>query len=94
MPPGCARRADGKLLWDVELADPKLGYFATMAPLIVHDRVLVGVSGDHTDVPRFLEAIDPQDGKAQWRWDTEPKPGEPGSETWPQGTDASPTAAA
>ena len=36
---------DGTVRWDIELADPKLGYFATMAPLIVHDHVIVGVSG-------------------------------------------------
>jgi acido-empty-quinoprotein group A len=79
---------NGKLRWDVELADPKAGYFATMAPLIVHDHVIVGVSGDVTDVPGFLAALDPATGSVQWKWNTEPKPGEPGSETWPQGTDA------
>jgi acido-empty-quinoprotein group A len=79
---------DGTLRWDIELADPKLGYFATMAPLIVKDHVLVGVSGDVTDVPGFLDSRDPETGKLQWRWFSEPKPGEPGSETWPKGTDA------
>src|SRR5438046_3142909 len=33
---------DGTLRWDVELADGKLGYFATMAPLVVRDHVIVG----------------------------------------------------
>jgi alcohol dehydrogenase (cytochrome c) len=79
---------DGKVLWEIELADPKLGYFATMAPLVIRNHVIVGVSGDVTDIPGFLESVDPDTGKVQWRWDTEPKPGEPGSETWPQGTDA------
>ena len=79
---------DGTLRWDVELADGKLGYFATMAPLVVKDHVIVGVSGDVTDVPGFLESIDPETGKIQWRWNTEPKPGEPGSETWPKDSDA------
>lgn len=79
---------DGSLRWDIELADPKIGYFATMAPLIIKDHVLVGVSGDVTDVPGFLDARDPETGKLQWRWYTEPKAGEPGSETWPKGTDA------
>ncbi len=78
----------GQLLWDIEIADPKVGYFATMAPLVIKDRVLIGVSGDVTDLPGFLDARDPLTGKLQWRWYTEPKTGEPGSETWPQGTDA------
>jgi acido-empty-quinoprotein group A len=79
---------DGKMRWDVELADPKLGYFATMAPLVIRDHVIVGVSGDVTDVPGFLASVDAETGKLQWKWNSEPKPGEAGSETWPQGTDA------
>jgi acido-empty-quinoprotein group A len=79
---------DGSLRWNIELADPKLEYFATMAALVVRDHVIVGVSGDATDVPGFLESVNPETGKIEWRWNTEPKPGEPGSETWPQGTDA------
>lgn len=79
---------DGSVRWDIELADPKLGYFSTMAPLIIHDHVLVGVSGDVTDIPGFLASIDPKTGKFQWKWNTEPAVGEPGAETWPHGTDA------
>lgn len=79
---------DGSVRWDTQLADPKLGYFATMAPLIIHNHVIVGVSGDVTDIPGFLESVEPVTGKVEWRWNTEPRPGEPGSETWPQGTDA------
>src|SRR5580658_5583959 len=79
---------DGTVRWTVELADVKLGYFATMAPLIVGNHVIVGVSGDVTDIPGFLESVDPETGKLQWRWYTEPKPGEPGSETWPKDSDA------
>src|SRR5580693_9479293 len=59
---------DGTVRWIVELADSKLSYFSTMAPLVVHDHVIVGVSGDVTDVPGFLESIDPETGKVQWRW--------------------------
>ncbi len=84
----CLNAKNGSVVWNVELADPKLGYFATMAPLVVRDHVIAGVSGDVTDVPGFLEALDPETGKVQWRWNSEPRAGEPGSETWPQGTDA------
>src|SRR5580704_11353348 len=84
----CLDAKDGSVRWIVELADPKLEYFSTMAPLIVHDHVIVGVSGDVTDVPGFLESIDPETGKIQWRWNTEPDPGQPGSETWPKESDA------
>ncbi len=84
----CLDAKDGKVRWDVELADVKLGYFSTMAPLVVRDHVLVGVSGDVTDVRGFLESIDPETGKIQWTWYTEPDPGQPGSETWPKDSDA------
>jgi alcohol dehydrogenase (cytochrome c) len=84
----CLDAKDGSVRWIVELADPKLEYFSTMAPLVVHDHVIVGVSGDVTDVPGFLESIDPETGKVQWRWNTEPEPGQPGSETWPKESDA------
>jgi acido-empty-quinoprotein group A len=79
---------NGTVRWDIEIADPKLGYFSTMAPLVIRDHVIIGVSGDVTDLPGFLDARDPETGKLQWRWLTEPKAGEPGSETWPHGTDA------
>jgi acido-empty-quinoprotein group A len=84
----CLNAKDGKVRWKVELADGKLGYFATMAPLIVGDHVLVGVSGDVTDVPGFLESLDPETGAIQWRWNTTPEPGQAGSETWPKDSDA------
>jgi alcohol dehydrogenase (cytochrome c) len=84
----CLDARDGKERWNVELADVKLGYFATMAPLVIGDHIIVGVSGDVTDVRGYLESIDPETGKIQWRWNTTPNPGEPGSETWPADSDA------
>ncbi len=42
---------DGTVRWEVELADYKLGYFATVAPLVIRNHVIVGVSGDVTDIP-------------------------------------------
>ncbi len=73
----------GKFRWAVEIADLAQEYFSTPAPLVVGNHVLVGVGGDSLDVPGFLEARDPEDGKVQWRWNSEPGKGEPGSESWP-----------
>jgi alcohol dehydrogenase (cytochrome c) len=84
----CLDAKDGKVRWDVELADAKLGYFSTMAPLIIRDHVIVGVSGDITDVRGYLKSLDPETGNTQWTWYTEPDPGQPGSETWPKDSDA------
>ncbi len=84
----CLDAKDGKVRWDVELADAKLGYFSTMAPLVIRDHVIAGVSGDVTDVRGFLKSIDPETGETQWTWYTDPDPGQPGSETWPKDSDA------
>ncbi|HZT72461.1 MAG TPA: acido-empty-quinoprotein group A [Terriglobales bacterium] len=79
----CLDARDGKLLWNVVLADWRQGYFSTMAPLVVKNHVLVGVSGDVTDIPGFLESFDPETGALQWRWNTEPAAADPAAKTWP-----------
>ena len=76
-------KSTGKLRWAVEIADLDLEYFSTPAPLVVNNHVIVGVGGDSLDVPGYLESRDPETGALQWRLNTEPRPGEPGSETWP-----------
>ncbi len=73
----------GKFRWSVEIADLAQEYFSTPAPLIIRNHVIVGVGGDSLDVPGYLEARDPETGKVQWHWNSEPRPGEPGAETWP-----------
>lgn len=78
-------RQTGKVVWDVELGDHKNGYASTGAPLIVKDKVIVGVAGGEFAIRGFLDAYDPKDGTRAWRFWTVPAPGEPGSETWPAG---------
>jgi alcohol dehydrogenase (cytochrome c) len=68
----------GKVLWDVVVADSNKGQWATMAPLIVGNHVLVGASGDFDNLQGFLRAIDPQTGATQWQWDATPPVGTPG----------------
>jgi alcohol dehydrogenase (cytochrome c) len=79
---------NGKELWKVEVADARLGFFATAAPQIVRNHVIIGASGDFYDLNGFIRSYDPETGKQQWQWNVIPKPGEPGSETWPAKTDA------
>lgn len=76
-------RATGAILWDVELADYRIGYAATLAPLVIDDKVIVGISGGDFPTRGFIDAYDPETGERIWRFDTVPGPGEPGSETWP-----------
>ena len=79
----CLNAGDGKKIWDVAVADVKFGYYVSVAPIVVKDRIIVGTSGDQTNIPHFLEAFDPETGAVVWRTDSLPKPGGPGSETWP-----------
>ena len=79
----CLDARSGKQVWDLEIADYKFGYYISVTPLVVKDRLIMGMSNDQSDIPGFLEARSPEDGKILWHWDAVPKPGEPGSETWP-----------
>ncbi|MGH9206694.1 MAG: PQQ-dependent dehydrogenase, methanol/ethanol family, partial [Acidimicrobiales bacterium] len=59
--------ANGKVRWDSHNADPELGQTVTAAPLIVHNKVIVGISGGEFGVRGFLTAYDLQTGKRVWR---------------------------
>jgi alcohol dehydrogenase (cytochrome c) len=74
----------GAVLWDVVLADYTIGYAATLAPLIVKDKVIVGISGGDYPTRGFIDAYEPLTGRRAWRFYTVPAPGEPGSDTWPE----------
>ena len=75
-------RFTGDVLWDTEMADWRLNYNATAAPLIVGDLVIAGTAGGEQGVRGFLAAYSQATGSEVWRFWTVPKPGEPGSETW------------
>ena len=76
-------RKTGNVLWDIELADYRIGYAATLAPLVIDDKVIVGISGGEYPTRGFIDAYDPTTGDRIWRFYTVPSPGEFGSETWP-----------
>ena len=73
----------GKERWHKEIASMKREYFSTNAPIIIGKQVIIGVSGDALDIPGYLESRDPESGEVVWRWNTTPRKGEPGAETWP-----------
>jgi alcohol dehydrogenase (cytochrome c) len=78
---------DGREKWRTEICDLEQFYYASAAPLIVKNHVVVGVSGDDLDIPGYVEAHDPETGARQWRWNVYPEPGTPEARTWPS-TDA------
>ena len=54
---------DGKVKWDVVIADSKKGFWSTNAPLLVSNHLLVGVSGDFDNLPGTLKSVDPGNRK-------------------------------
>ena len=66
---------DGKVKWDVVIADAKKGFWSTNAPLLVRNHLLVGVSGDFDNLPGTLKSVDPETGKTQWIFYSTPPPG-------------------
>jgi len=72
----------GKELWKIQIADYKQQYSMTVAPMVVHDKVIAGVAGGEHGIRGFLAAWDAKTGKDVWRFNAVPGPGEPGNETW------------
>jgi alcohol dehydrogenase (cytochrome c) len=75
---------DGKQRWNKVICDLNQFYYGSVAPVVIKNHVMTGVSGDDMDNPGYLEAHDPATGERQWRWYTVPQTiDEPGSDTWP-----------
>ncbi len=56
----------GKEVWRVENGDPKKGETMTSAPMIVKDKVIVGISGGEFGVQGRVTAYNLADGKKVW----------------------------
>ena len=65
----------GKVAWSVKTGDPGKGETGTGAPMIVKDKVYVGVSGGEFGVRGWVTAYSVADGKQIWR-------------AWSEGTDS------
>jgi lanthanide-dependent methanol dehydrogenase len=57
----------GKVIWSVKMGDINLGETTTMAPLIVGDKVITGISGAELGVRGRLAALDLNSGKTVWK---------------------------
>ncbi|MGC1893718.1 MAG: PQQ-binding-like beta-propeller repeat protein, partial [Pseudolabrys sp.] len=53
----------GKVVWQATNGDPKKGETGTSAPMVVKDKVLVGISGGEFGVPCHVTAYNLSDGK-------------------------------
>lgn len=75
-------RATGELVWEKTMPEETQHYGGTMAPLVVKDTVIVGVSGADEGIRGFVACYKAETGELMWRQWTVPRAGERGSETW------------
>src|SRR5215471_7449210 len=58
---------DGKVVWQAKNGDPSKGETATAAPMVIKDKVLVGISGGEFGVQCHVTAYDLKSGRRVWR---------------------------
>src|SRR3954447_13731681 len=61
----------GQVAWSVKNGDPGKGGTGTSAPLVVKDKVLIGISGGEFGVQCHVTAYDLKSGKQVWRASSE-----------------------
>jgi lanthanide-dependent methanol dehydrogenase len=57
----------GKVAWSVKNGDPSKGSTGTSAPVVIKDKVIVGISGGEFGVQCHVTAYDLKTGKQVWR---------------------------
>jgi alcohol dehydrogenase (cytochrome c) len=72
----------GRLLWERAAADPDQGETFTMPPVIFEDLVIIGPAGSEVPIKGWVGAFKLKNGDPIWRFNTVPRPGEPGAESW------------
>jgi PQQ-dependent dehydrogenase (methanol/ethanol family) len=75
-------RVTGSLVWDTYMPEEPQHYGSTIAPLIINDTVLAGVSGGDWGMRGFIACFRASTGQLLWRHWTIPLKGEPGYDTW------------
>lgn len=74
----------GEVVWDQQVADPKLGYAYSSGPIVVRRMIVAGINGcqRYKQDVCFISAHDAESGKEVWRTSIIARPGEPGGDTW------------
>ena len=75
-------RKTGEVVWNTKIDEYTNGYSSTVAPLVVKDKVIVGVAGGEYGIRGYVDAYDVKTGERKWRRHTTPAAGEKGAETW------------
>jgi alcohol dehydrogenase (cytochrome c) len=72
----------GRVKWDIELGRVEDNLNAKQPPLIVGNKLIIGIAGGDSPSRGFIDAYDAATGKRLWRFYTIPAAGEKGAETW------------
>ncbi|HVW83253.1 MAG TPA: PQQ-binding-like beta-propeller repeat protein, partial [Bryobacteraceae bacterium] len=72
----------GRVIFDVPVDDYKKGFSITHAPLVVGDKVIVGVTAGECALYGFIDAYDAATGKRLWRVHSVAQSGDPARQTW------------
>ena len=72
----------GQEVWKKTVGDFKQQYSMTHAPLVIKDKVIVGVAGGEHGIRGYIEAYNVNTGDRVWHFDTVPSPDQPGGNTW------------
>jgi glucose dehydrogenase len=72
----------GRLLWERQAGAADKGETFTMPPVIFENLVIIGPAGNEVPIKGWVGAFKLKDGDPVWRFNTVPRPGEPGAETW------------
>jgi PQQ-dependent dehydrogenase (methanol/ethanol family) len=75
-------RTTGQLLWEQVMPQESMHYGSTVAPLVVKNLVIAGVSGADWGMRGLLAAYEASNGKLAWRRWIVPSKGQLGAETW------------
>jgi len=75
-------RATGALVWEKAMPEEPMHYGGTLAPVVVKDMVIAGVSGADEGIRGFIACYKADTGDLVWRHWTVPRRGESGSESW------------
>ena len=77
----------GKVVWQIQAAQPREGYAIASAPLYYNGMVITGFAGSDLGIRGHVNAYDAKTGKLIWTFWTVPGPGEPGHDTWPKNSE-------
>ena len=74
----------GQTLWDQRLGDAGKGYGNSSGPIVAEGVVIQGIGGceRYKSTGCYISGLDAATGQTLWRFNTVPKQGEPGGDTW------------